>query len=80
MSKHKSERATTSARPCAEERRDGASQLSGVNSRTNDAAGRDQQAQQFFERVSKDRQQSLQFLRKAGILDGSGNLTKPYRD
>jgi hypothetical protein len=74
----KSERAAL-ARPTAEERRSGV--VKAVDSKLrNDAASQDEQARQFFNRVAKDRDQSMQFLRKAGILDSSGQLAKPYRD
>lgn len=70
-----------SARPGAEDVRHQTSGVADVSRKAGtDAASRDRQAQQFFERVSQDREQSLQFLRKAGILDSSGKLAKPYRD
>lgn len=78
MSKHKTSERTAADRPCADERRGEPAHFATKRQAT-DAAGRDRQAQQFFERVSQDREQSLQFLRKAGILDSSGQLAKPYR-
>ena len=39
-----------------------------------------QQAERFFDRVSQDKEASIRFLRRAGILNSGGELAKPYRD
>jgi hypothetical protein len=71
-----------SARPRAEDVRQQhvSRMVDASKQRTTDAAAENREAQQFFNRVSKDKDASVRFLRKAGILDSSGKLAKPYRD
>jgi hypothetical protein len=64
-------------RACAEELR---ARNVAPSQRARDAARQDQQAQEFFNRVSQDKEASVRFLRKAGILDHNGQLAKPFRD
>jgi hypothetical protein len=52
----------------------------GSRGHVSEAAREAKQAEQFFDRVSKDKEASVRFLRRAGILDGGGSLAKPYRD